>query len=437
MRQKLSTLHLTECQFADDAALIATTRAGMERAIAEFISVASAFGLTVSLIKTKFMVMGVDVQDEDTAPVVLSGSSIPHVTDFRYLGSLVDILGRSSLDIRSRIAAASKAFGALKKPVFRNTHLSVSTKRQVFTACVLPLLLYSAECWVPLQKDLCRLSCFYNSCIRSILGISKKEARTRRLSNKELLAIWGDARPISVILAQRRLEWLGHIARMPETRIPKALLFGLLKCRRPPGGPRKRWRDCVRRDLKALGALSNWYQTAQTRPSWRTLYKELASVSPAPTCPVQCPACDRKFSRSSDLKRHKCIAERQKPVHQQRGAIQCGRCHRWFKSRGGFAVHKCSSIDAQRPTITHGKEAAQSLLECEVCHRQFHSSSGFKRHKCSRAARKPQKRSTVTERESFQHSCQCGRKFRRKQDISRHQRFCAEVSTTSPPMGTM
>ena len=93
---KLSTLHLTECQFADDAALIATTRAGMERAIAEFISVAFAFGLTVSLIKTKFMVMGVDVQDEDIAPVVFSGSSIQHVTDFRYLGSLVDIIGRSS-----------------------------------------------------------------------------------------------------------------------------------------------------------------------------------------------------------------------------------------------------------------------------------------------------------------------------------------------------
>ena len=41
VRQKLSTFHLTECQFAEDAALIATTRAGMERAIAEFISVAS------------------------------------------------------------------------------------------------------------------------------------------------------------------------------------------------------------------------------------------------------------------------------------------------------------------------------------------------------------------------------------------------------------
>ena len=222
---------------------------------------------------------------------------------------------------------------------------------------------------MPLQKNLCRLSCFYNSCIRSILSISKKEARTRRLSNKA--RAFGHLGRRAAYLchscpAPTGMAW--HVARMPEIRIPKALLFGLLKCRRPPGGPRKRWRDCVRRDLKALGALSNWYQTAQTRPSWRTLYKELASVSPAPTCPVQCPACDRKFSRSSDLKRHKCIAERQKPVHQQRGAIQCGRCHRWFKSRGGFAVHKCSSIDAQRPTITHGKEAAQSLLECEVCH---------------------------------------------------------------------
>ena len=41
------------------------------------------------------------------------------------------------------------------------------------------------------------------------------------------------------------------------------------------------------------------------------------------------------------MARHKCIAERQKPVREQRGAVQCERCGRWFRSRGGLAVHAC------------------------------------------------------------------------------------------------
>ena len=46
---------LTECQFADDAALLATTRTGAERAMKEYLQVAEDYGLTVSIPKTKLM----------------------------------------------------------------------------------------------------------------------------------------------------------------------------------------------------------------------------------------------------------------------------------------------------------------------------------------------------------------------------------------------
>ena len=49
---------LTECLFADDSALLATSRNGMERAVQEYRSVGSQFGLTVSVKKTKHMVGG-------------------------------------------------------------------------------------------------------------------------------------------------------------------------------------------------------------------------------------------------------------------------------------------------------------------------------------------------------------------------------------------
>ena len=37
--------------------------------------------------------------------------------------------------------------------------------------------------------------------------------------------------------------------------------------------------------------------------------------------------------------RHKCLAERSKPVQEQAGSVVCSRCSKWFLSRGGLAVH--------------------------------------------------------------------------------------------------
>ena len=61
---------------------------------------------------------------------------------------------------------------------------------------------------------------------------------------------------------------------------------------------------------------------------------------------VLCTECGRRFSRPGDLKRHKCLLERAKPVAQQQDAVQCGGCQKWFHSKGGLAVHKCEGDDS-------------------------------------------------------------------------------------------
>ena len=58
---------------------------------------------------------------------------------------------------------------------------------------------------------------------------------------------------------------------------------------------------------------------------------------------VQCTDCGREFSRPSGLKRHKCLAERAKPIEEQRGSVQCEECRKWSLSRGGLALHSCGS----------------------------------------------------------------------------------------------
>ena len=49
---------LSDCLFADDGALLASSRMGMELSVREYQSTCSSFGLTVSAPKTKHMALG-------------------------------------------------------------------------------------------------------------------------------------------------------------------------------------------------------------------------------------------------------------------------------------------------------------------------------------------------------------------------------------------
>ena len=156
------------------------------------------------------------------------------------------------------------------------------------------------------------------------------------------------------------LGMAGHLARMSEKRIPKIILFSWLPQPRPQGGPRRRWRDVIRADLKALKIPEDsWYKEANTsRAGWRATYRQVcADITTSDQHreqamhQVQCPQCQRTFHRESDRKRHKCLIERTKPVSEQQGAVQCPTCRRWFLSRGSYTVHTCRSDAPSRPPI--------------------------------------------------------------------------------------
>jgi len=344
---------MNECQFADDTALLATNRHAAELATLAYVNVARDFGLTVNLTKTKMMVTGFGLGDADREPIVVGESEIGCVDEFPYLGSMVSSSGRMDVEVDRRIASASKAFGSLRHAVFTDRTLNTTTKRKVYQACVLPVLLYGCECWTPMRRHLNRLNAFHHRCIRTIVGITSTQQWEQHITSARMRDLWGDQETMDTKIAKRRLEWLGHVARMPDHRMPKMSLFGWLPQTRPPGGPRKRWRDVIRRDLQAICIPEEeWYKTALSRERWSTTYQGLqndpsqqehAEQSQQPH-QVKCLTCNRCFHRESDKKRHKCLSERAKPIQEQRGAVHCTVCQRWFRSKGGLKVHKCRSV---------------------------------------------------------------------------------------------
>ena len=151
----------------------------------------------VSLPKTKFMVVGCGVTDEDRLPLLLEdGGTVECVSQFPYLGSLIAESGRSHEEVDRRIASASKAFGALRRAVFRDSNLSVKTKRRVYDACVMSILLYGSECWVPLRRDLRRLNSFHHRCVCTVLGITNQRQWEERISSEAVREQWGDVEMI-------------------------------------------------------------------------------------------------------------------------------------------------------------------------------------------------------------------------------------------------
>lgn len=214
-------------------------------------------------------------------------------------------------------------FGCLHVPIFKNSCLSVDTKRKVYKAVVLPVLLYGAETWTMRAEDMRRVNNFHRKCMQSIVQPKKQHWQDMvvPMSAVEVKATIGIEEDMVHLLMSYRLRWLGHVARMGPERIPKQLLFGELVKTRPRHKPKKRWRDIVLADLKATDTEENWYEMAQDRKAWRSIcggglsalveQSEQHRLAPVVTAAnkadrVYCYQCEcgRSFWRTGDLKRH-------------------------------------------------------------------------------------------------------------------------------------
>ena len=73
-------------------------------------------------------------------------------------------------------------------------------------------------------------------------------------------------------MKSRRFRWVGHVARMEESRSAFKILTGKPTGKRPLGRPRRRWEDNIRMDLEEIGFnAGNWVDSAQDRNYWRAL----------------------------------------------------------------------------------------------------------------------------------------------------------------------
>ena len=169
-----------------------------------------------------------------------NGQQIKMVDSFTYLGSAIFADGSVDGEVTRRIAKASNAFGSLLEPIFKCKGLRLATKRMVYRAVIFPTLFYGAETWTIKASNLRRLNTFHRDCIRTILGVTRRQQWEDKLSTAELATRFGMLEEMTDLLRVYRLSWLGHVARMDSGRGPKKVLFSELTAIRPRHGPKRR-----------------------------------------------------------------------------------------------------------------------------------------------------------------------------------------------------
>ena len=76
---------------------------------------------------------------------------------------------------------------------------------------------------------------------------------------------------ITETIRLNRLRWFGHVQKMEENRIPKRVLYMNLGTRLR-GGPRNRWQDEVREDVRRVGG-EGWQEKVHNRVEWKKLLR--------------------------------------------------------------------------------------------------------------------------------------------------------------------
>ena len=264
---QLETL-VTDLEYADDMALIADSWEDLKSMLKCLEVCCRDMGLTISSKKTKTLAVLPDNSHPKAEPISLH-SDEEVMSNFQYLGSIVQDNCDSSVKVDSRISKASRAFRQLSHILWYQRKIRTRTKLRMFNSAILPILLYSLECTVLLEPQLHRLQSFVIRCLRIILGVSAGE-----MKRSTAICKMAKQQRLSSILTQRRLRFLGHLSRMCENRLPKRLLVcALANGSREAGGQKCRWNDVVTKDLKQCGLIDNWRAIAQDRSLWRRVIK--------------------------------------------------------------------------------------------------------------------------------------------------------------------
>ena len=152
------------------------------------------------------------IAQEKLPKVKWGDEDVDNCWQFPYLGSIFQADGDQMPDIRARCAMAKSRAGTLRH--IWATGLSLDLKLRLYIACCCSIMVWGSEAWI-LDEEARKCINGANAFMLShITGKTKKEEATQATTTFNIIA-W---------IRARRLRWVGHILRLPDTRLIKQTL---------------------------------------------------------------------------------------------------------------------------------------------------------------------------------------------------------------------
>ena len=213
------------------------------------------FGMKINIGKTKVMKFS---RQPSEINIALDGTRLDQVDRFKYLGSTLTADGKSSNEIKTRIAMAKTAF--VKRRELWMSNIPRQLKKRLIKSLIWSVALYAAETWTLRGEDVRRLESFEMWIWRKIEKVSWMERKT----NDEVLKMAEEKRLLIDTIRKRKKNWMGHILRRDS--LINVALEGRMEGKRSRGRQRVKMMDDILAGFKCYQDLKN---TAQDRALWR------------------------------------------------------------------------------------------------------------------------------------------------------------------------
>ena len=162
---------LSDLDFADDIALLESSISLTQSQLRKIADAAADIGLIISASKTEYMTINCHPQPR----LQVYGNSINHLSDFKYLGSIME---SSSSDLKRRKGLAWAAFWNLQR-LWRSPDIPISTKARLFNTTCVTIVFYCCEAWVISRAMEDQINAFGTFWYRIMLNITRLD----RISN--------------------------------------------------------------------------------------------------------------------------------------------------------------------------------------------------------------------------------------------------------------
>ena len=373
--------------YADDCDLVTHTEADMQHLMDCISKSCKAFGLTISIEKTEVMFQPAPGNPYAEPSILVDAKRLKVVESFEYLGSKLNNSCTLDNEIPSRIQKATQALRSLEDRCWKKRSIKQATKISIYSTCVLPCLLYACQTWVPYRHHIKVLERFHQRSLRRIMNVHWKSF----VPDTEILERSGVS-SIERVIHRYRLKWAGKLVRMPDTRLPKQVLYGeLMQGKRPRHKPKLRFKDSLKHSLNLCNIdVKCWEDLCADEDEWckivdngvksfennRVEHEKLKrNVRKRQEITIQdnhfiCEICSRVCLSKAGLISH--TRSHQNQVYEY-DLLCCQQCGKTCKSEGGLKRHmRIHDVNNPGPELNH---------ICSKCgRRDFKSKSGLKSH---------------------------------------------------------